>query len=163
MDYPVQSNRWRTRALILAGVAAIELFVLAGLGVLAAGKVLAGEVATVAREHEAPAARRAKPPTAPDRPVLERSETSVAVLNGNGIAGAAAQSAARIRALTYVVSGTANAPRSDYARTIVMYRKGFRREAERLAADAGIKRVGQLDGLREADLMGAHLALVLGR
>ena len=162
MDYPLQTNRWRTRALVLAAVAVLELLVLVSLGVFAAGRVLSGEVATVARQHELPV-RTTPAPTAPDRPLLERTETSVVVLNGNGIAGAAAQGAARVRALTYVVTGAGNAPRTDYAKTMVMYRKGYDREAKRLAAELKVKLVGPLDGLRAKDLMGAHLALVLGR
>jgi hypothetical protein len=162
VDYPVQTNRWRTRALVLAAVAMLELLVLVSLGVFAAGRVLADEVATVARAHELPV-RKTPAPTAPDRPLLERTETSVVVLNGNGIAGAAAQSASQVRALTYIVSGAGNAPRTDYAKTMVMYRKGYDREAKRLAAELKVKVVGPLDGLRAKDLMGAHLALVLGR
>ena len=162
MDYPIQTNRWRTRALVLAAVAVLELLVLVSLGVYAAGGVLAGEVATVAREHELPV-RKVVQPTAPDRPLLERAETSVVVLNGNGISGAAAEGATRVRAFAYVVTGAGNAPRTDYAKTMVMYREGYEREAQRLAADLKVKVVGPLDGLRAKDLMGAHLALVLGR
>jgi hypothetical protein len=44
-----------------------------------------------------------------------------------------------------------------------MYRPGFEREAKRLAADLRVKLVGPLDGLRAPDLMGAHLAVVIGR
>jgi hypothetical protein len=162
VDYPVQTNRWRNRALVLAAIAALELFVLVGLGVLAAGHVLAAEVETVAREHQLAPTKRKPPSTAPDRPLLERTETSVVVLNGNGIAGAAGESAARVKALTYVVAKVGNAPRT-FARTMVMYRKGHRPEAERLAKELRLKRVGPLDGLREPDLMGAHVALVLGK
>lgn len=161
MEYPVQANRWRTRALVLAVVATCELLVLVALGTVAAGRMLAGQVETVARARELPA-RRTPPATAPDRPLLERSETSVAVLNGNGVSGAAGASAARIRALAYVISGVGNAPRRDVARSIVMYRKGYQPEASRLAKDLRVKLVGPLDGLRERQLMGAHIALVVG-
>ena len=162
MDYPLQTDRWRTRALVLAAVAALELVALLSLGVYGAGRVLSSEVATVAREHEQPV-RKAVAPTAPDRKLLERGQTSVVVLNGNGVAGAAADNAAKVRALSYIVTGAGNAPRTDYARTMVMYRKGYQREAQRLAADVKVKVVGPLDGLRAGDLMGAKLALVLGR
>lgn len=162
MDYPIQTNPWRTRALVLAALAGLELLVLIGLGAYAAGSMLADEVATVARAHELPV-RKAAVPTAPDRPLLERTETSVVVLNGNGIAGAAAANATRVRGLTYIVTGAGNAPRSDYAKTMVMYRRGYDREAKRLAADLKVRVVGPLDGLRAKDLMGAQLALVLGR
>jgi hypothetical protein len=162
VEYPVEANRWRTRALVLAAVAAVELMVLLGLGAVAAGRMLAGEVKTAARAHELPA-RKTPPAAAPDRPLLERSQTSVVVLNGNGISGAAGRSAAQVRSLAYVVAGAGNAPRSDYARTIVMYRDGYKREGERLAHDLHVKLVGPLDGLRKNELMGAHVALVLGR
>jgi hypothetical protein len=163
VEYPVATNRWRTRALLFALVAAVELAVLVGLGAIAAGRAVVGEVETAARSHElAPAKPRVRP-TAVERPVLERSETSVIVLNGNGISGAAGDEAAKVKALAYVVSGVGNAPRSDYARTMVMYRDGFRREAQALAQATNVKRIGPLDGLREKDLMGAHLALVVGR
>jgi hypothetical protein len=43
-----------------------------------------------------------------------------------------------------------------------MYRTGYRGEALRLARDLKLKVVGPLDGVRPKELMGAHLALVLG-
>lgn len=164
MDYPVQTDRWRTRALLFAAIATLELLALVGVGSVVVVRLLAGEVETVARARELPATKReTPPPTSPKRPVLERSATSVVVLNGNGISGAAGAAAGRLRTLTYVVAGAGNAPRTDYAKTIVEYRAGYEREARRLAADVGVKLVGPLDGLRAKDLMGAHVALVLGR
>ena len=164
VDFPVQANRWKTRALLFAAIATLELLALVGVGAYAAARLLAGEVETVARARELPATKRDTPaPTSPKRPLLERSDTSVVVLNGNGISGAAGEAAGRLRTLTYVVAGAGNAPRTDYAKTIVEYRAGYEREARRLAADVGVKLVGPLDGLRAKDLMGAHVALVLGR
>ena len=43
-----------------------------------------------------------------------------------------------------------------------MFRPGFEREARRLSADTGIKRVAPLDGISKRDLQGAHLALIIG-
>ena len=80
------------------------------------------------------------------------------VLNGSGRSGAAAASAERIRGVGYTIGSVGNAPRSDFARTIVMFRPGYRAEAVRLAADLKLKIVGPLDGLRRSDLLGAHLA-----
>ena len=95
-------------------------------------------------------------------PKLSRARTSVLVLNGNGLTGAAGAEAARIRGLGYLVGGVGNAPRSGYTRSLVMYRKGYRAEAARLAHDARIAIVTPLDGMRASQLMGAHIALVVG-
>jgi hypothetical protein len=43
-----------------------------------------------------------------------------------------------------------------------MYRPGYAGEAARFARDLRVKIVSPLDGLRLKDLMGAHVALVLG-
>jgi hypothetical protein len=43
-----------------------------------------------------------------------------------------------------------------------MYRPGYAPEAARLARDLHVKIVSPLDGLRTKDLMGAHVAIVLG-
>jgi hypothetical protein len=93
---------------------------------------------------------------------LPRADTSVVVLNGNGRTGAAGAAADRVHELGYLVAGTGNAGRSDYARTIVMYRPGRKAEGQRLAKDIGAKVVGPLDGLRLRDLMGAQVAIILG-
>ena len=96
------------------------------------------------------------------KPKLSRAETSVIVLNGNGRAGAAAASAAAVRRFGYTIGTVGNAPRTDFTRTIVMFRKGYRPEAVRLAKDLNVKIVGPLDGLRPKDMLGAHVALVVG-
>jgi hypothetical protein len=43
-----------------------------------------------------------------------------------------------------------------------MYRPGHRGEAMRLARDLRIRIVGPLDGMSVRDLMGAHVAVVVG-
>jgi len=45
----------------------------------------------------------------------------------------------------------------------VMYRPGYKGEAMRLAKDVRVRRVVPLDGMRTAELQGAHIALILGR
>lgn len=163
MDYPVGGNRWRTRAILFALVATLELVVLVAVGAVAIAPAVLGGVEEAARDHQlAPAEPRVNPASA-ERPMLEPPETSVIVLNGNGIAGAAAGTGRQVKELRYVLSGVGNAPSSDYAKSIVMYRKGFEREAKALAQATGVKLVGPLDGVRTQDLMGAHLALVVGR
>jgi hypothetical protein len=165
VDHPLGSySPWRTRALVASAVAGLELLALLGLGAAALGPALLGEFEGAARAHElAPLAPKANPARGQARPLLERTDTSVVVLNGNGISGAASDSAARVRALSYVVASVGNSPRPNEGRTVVMYRAGFEREAERLASDLGVKLFGPLDGLRAPDLMGAHLAVVVGR
>ena len=94
---------------------------------------------------------------------LARNETSIIVLNGNGIPGAADGAAGVVQSLHYLIAGTANAPRTDFARSLVMYRPGYKGEAMRLAKDVRVRRVVPLDGMRAAALQGAHIALILGR
>jgi hypothetical protein len=165
VDHPLPSySPWRTRALVASAVAALELLALLGLGAAVVGPSVVGELEGAARAHElAPAAPKATPAKTKTRPLLERADTSVAVLNGNGIAGAASDSAERVRALAYVVASVGNSPRPNEGRTVVMYRPGYEREAHRLANDLHVQLVGPLDGLRAPDLMGAHLAVVVGR
>ena len=87
---------------------------------------------------------------------------TVLVLNGNGRQGAAASTAARVSHRGYKIGGVANAPRSDFTRSLVMYRKGFEGEGRRLARDLGIGIVGPLDGLRISQLHGANAVVVVG-
>lgn len=164
VDHTLPSySLWRTRALVAWAVAGVELVALLGVAAVLVLPSLVANFEGAARAHElAPAAPRATPTRGQGRPILSRSETSVVVLNGNGISGAASASADRVRALSYVVANVGNSPRPNSGRTVVMYRGGFDREAKRLAADLGVKLVGPLDGLRAPDLMGAHLAVVVG-
>jgi hypothetical protein len=162
---------WRSAALIATSVATVELFILLVVGFVFFGKFFTGQVerandpvevakAVVARDKGAVEAK--KPAEAPARPVRARNETSVVVLNGNGEAGAAGSEADRVRGRGYLIAATDNAPRTDFTRSVVMYRPGFRREARRLARDFGIRTMTPLDGLRIQDLQGAHVALIVG-
>jgi hypothetical protein len=56
----------------------------------------------------------------------------------------------------------ANAPRHDFTRSLVMYRRGFEGEGRRLARDLDIKIVGPLDGMRPRQLHGAQTVVVVG-
>jgi hypothetical protein len=95
-------------------------------------------------------------------PLLPRRLVSVTIMNGNGVSGAAASEASRVRARGYIVGKVGNAPRGSYGHSVVMYRAGRIREGRRLARDLGIAIVSPLDGLRKADLHGAKLAVVVG-
>ena len=155
---------WRTATLVASAVAAVELIVILVAGVALLGKPLSREArdAAVARALAPKLPNEAPKVGAAATPKLARGETSVIVLNGNGRTGAAAMAAETVRARGYLVGTVGNAPRSDYGRSIVMYRRPYKAEAIRLARDLRVKRVGPLDGLRTRDLMGAHVAYIVG-
>jgi len=165
---------WRTAAIVAAAVAAVELFILVLVGVVFGAKLLTdhaekaivtatgAKTATTAPPVTETEAKKAS--TTKSAPVAElpRRKTSIVVLNGNGLPGAAAVSAERMRHFHYIIAATGNAPRTDFRRSLVMYRKGYEGEAIRLAHDLHIRRVTPLDGLKLRDLQGAHLALIIG-
>jgi hypothetical protein len=166
---------WRTAAVVAGGIAAIELFILVILGVAFGAKLTTDHAeqavinATTAAKVEAVAplatsteTKKKKNPNAAPTASLSRGRTSVIVLNGNGTPGAAAETAQRLRHFHYTVAATGNANRTNFARSLVMYRKGYEGEAIRLAHDLHIKRVTPLDGMNLRDLQGAHLALIIG-
>jgi hypothetical protein len=160
---PVASP-WRRATLVASAVAAVELVALVALGAVLLAKPVSEQVRQAAEQQVlAPVVATPKRTTASaTAPKLTRAETSVIVLNGNGRAGAAAESAAAVRRFGYTIGTVGNAPRSDFTRTLVMFREGYRAEAVRLAHDLNVKIVGPLDGLRPSDLLGAHVALVVG-
>ena len=160
---PQVSSPWRTATLVASAVAAAELVLLVVLGLVILAEPVSQHVrqAAEAKVFE-PVVR--KPQAAPTlgEPKLSRAETSVIVLNGSGRSGAAAENAAKVRGLGYTIGTVGNAPRSDFTRTVVMYRPGYRAEGMRLAGDLKVKIVGPLDGLHASDLLGAHVALIVG-
>jgi hypothetical protein len=159
---PHPRSPWRTATLVASAVAALELAALVAIGVTQLAKPVAEGVREAAVAEVLAPVAKPKPAPAAGAPKLTRAETSVTVLNGNGQSGAAAASAERVQSLGYTIGTVGNAPRTDFTRTIVMYRDGYKAEAARLAKDLNVKIVGPLDGLRPADLLGAHVALVVG-
>lgn len=166
MDHPAelaQTDSWRRAALVAAGIAALELLLLVVIGLAVVAKPFLDRGDPREAAAKASTAQAAPRPAQAPRARLAREETSVVVLNGNGRPGAAGEVADLVRTRRYMIAATANAPRTDFARSIVMFRPGYRGEAERLARDFRIRRVAPLDGLTRADLQGAHVALVVGR
>jgi hypothetical protein len=149
---------WRTIAVVAAGIATLELLGLVAVGVALLAKPVMHRARTEATAS--PVAKRAARTAV--RAIPPRRSISVTILNGNGVAGAAATEASRVRARGYLVGEVGNAPRGGYGRSVVMYRPGRRREALRLARDLRIRLVTPLDGLRPRDLLGAQLAVVVG-
>lgn len=95
---------------------------------------------------------------------LPRTKTAVLVLNGSGTSGAAGEAAARLESQKYRIVGVSDAAHPDYHRTLVLYRSGFKGEAERLARDLGLswKRVAPLDGMKRRQVGEARVVLILG-
>jgi LytR cell envelope-related transcriptional attenuator len=181
VDSPAQVELvrpWRTATLVAGGIAGVELVLLVLLGILLLGRSVAPQVRAAAARaaaapthHAAPAASasktKAKPasrhPAHPGR-LLPRAKTSVLILNGNGINGAAAQAAGIVRSRGYAVTDTKNAPRTGYPTWRLMAAPGYAAEASRFARDMGLaqSRVGPLDGMIPRQLHGAKLVLILG-
>jgi LytR cell envelope-related transcriptional attenuator len=172
VDAPISAQElirpWRTATLVASLVAALELVLLLGAAALLVAKPLAHSLQRHAEATAyAPPKKAVFTPPVPKKtpigkPKLSRAQTAVLVLNGNGLAGAAAAEAARLHTLGYRVSGTGNAKRQDYATSVVLYRKGFQAEGARLARDLKIKVTGPLDGLSTSALHGGKLAVILG-
>jgi hypothetical protein len=156
---PFPDFRWRTAAIVAAGVAALEL-----VGLIVVGTVALGHTVTRHSVRAAVAPHRPRPaaPKPAQHASLPRTKTRVVVLNGNGQAGAAGAEADAIRARGYKISAVGNAPRPSQSPTLVMYRPGFAGEAHRLARDTGIGVVSALDGLKTSSLHRAQLVIVLG-
>jgi LytR cell envelope-related transcriptional attenuator len=156
---------WRRTAIVASAFAVLELAAIVVLAVVLLGKPVADRVREHAQGPAYPKATKPEAVRAPayrQLPLLTRADTSVLVLNGNGTQGAAGETAARVEGKGYLVAGAANAQKTSYRRSIVMYRKGRRAEANRLARDLKIRVVGPLDGLRPGQLMGAHLVVIVG-
>jgi hypothetical protein len=159
----VELVRWQTATLVASAIAGVEFLVLVVAGVV----FLAGPAADGVRAA-APGGGGGRAPARveqkPERAVahLSRARTAVLILNGNGVSGAAAAAAEHVQRIGYRVGSVGNATRSDYASSLVMYRRGRQGEGERLARDLHVPLVAPLDGMRAADLHGAHLVLILG-
>ena len=152
---------WRKATITVTAVAAFEFVLLAGAAVALLGNPLAHHLTPGTAAAAAPRPRATARPTA-SQARLSRRETAVIVLNGNGRSGAAGAAAARVRRHGYPVTSVGNASRSNYTRTLVMYRGGFAGEGARLARDLHVRVLTSLDGMRPRQLMGAHLVLIVG-
>jgi hypothetical protein len=170
MDAPVAApdaliRPWRRATIVASLIAAVELVVLVVAGFALLAKPLSHVMQQQAQAHAFPAVAKKATRVAPvvvAAPKRTRFQTSVLVLNGNGRSGAASDAATRLRNVGYSIAATGNAPRSDYAATVVMFRAGYRAEALRLARDVHLKVVAPLDGLKPKQLQGAQIAVLLG-
>lgn len=94
--------------------------------------------------------------------IRPRSATSVLVLNGNGVSGAAGGAANRLLADGYRHASATNAAVTTYSQSFVLYRPGWQNEARRLAKDAHIGAVAPLDGPLPAAAPRSPLVVILG-
>ena len=145
---------WRAAALAAAAVALAELTALLA---------LAG-VRLLHVHHPAVQTRPVSPgrvSRAHVQPLRPRSRISVLVLNGNGVSGAAGAEATRLLRQGYRRAVPADAP-STYAQSVVLFRPGWQREAQRLAREAGIGVATPLDVRLPRSERGYQVVLILG-
>ena len=81
---------------------------------------------------------------------------------GNGIEGAAGGAATDLLARGYRHAVPSDAPNLDYARSLVLFRPGWQREAKRLAQDSRIPAVAPFDGRVAPAYARVPLVLILG-
>jgi hypothetical protein len=151
---------WRTATFAVAAVAAVELVALIAIGGV---RLAPSHHATpVVKSH----ARTTRPvrhvASVPSHPLRPRAHVRVLVMNGNGVSGAASSAAQRLEVEGYRIGGATNAPRHDYARSMVLYVPGWVKEARRLAHDTGVRLVAPVDGMRPSRLRGSKIVLLLG-
>jgi hypothetical protein len=152
---------WRRATIAVSAVATVELVALAAIALVAFGNPLARHLRESAAAASTPRVRTAQPAPA-KKPELGRAETSVMVLNGGGVSGAAHSAADKVTRHGYLLGQIGNA-KGDTPRTLIMYRPGYAAEGKRLGSDLRVRIVRPLDGMHPAQLLGAHLVLILGK
>ena len=153
--YPIDRSFSRRRAvLLLAFLAAIALTALVGRSLV----------------HRLPGTRPGPGPGRVQKrqstagvALRPRSATSVLVLNGSGAAGAAGSLSSRLLADGYRRAPAANAQVTTYARSVILFRPGWEREAKRLAKDARIRAVAPLDGPLPLGAESTPLVAIVGQ
>jgi hypothetical protein len=149
---------WRIAALVAAAIALAELTVLLA---VAGAHVFGAHQAQTGLDQTRPVAASGRVSKGHAVPLRPRSRVSVLVLNGNGLAGAAGTAASKLLSTGYRHATPGDAPQA-YARSLVLFRPGWQREAQRLAHDAGILTVAPLDGRLARSDAGYQLVLILG-
>ena len=126
--------------------------------------ILAGLVLTHRPGRTRPVSDTGRVPTRQTAlpPLRPRAAISVLVLNGNGVSGAAGGEATGLLAQGYRRAIPGDAPSLDYARSLVLFRPGWQREARRLGRDARIATVAPLDGRVAREYASVPLVVILG-
>ena len=152
---------------------------LAGGGVLGAVVVLAGgwfffvrdsgggtsAKATTTKTTSAPASLPTNDQIPANPAVLpNKAQYTIAVLNGSGIVGAAAENGVRVTNAGYSLGKVDNAPGvSGLERSLVMFPPGKRTIANNVGHDLGIKIAKRLDGLTADRVGNADAVIIVGR
>jgi hypothetical protein len=162
IELPAQS--WRKLSMTLGAIAVAEALVIVVAAIVLVAKPFAHHLRDAALKQSSPSFDKTK--TGPDSPAgkakLTRRQTVVMVLNGNGRSGAAGATAGRLRHIGYRIGTVGNARRTDYPKSLIMYKGGYRPEAIRLAHEMRVKIVGPLDGIRPKAMGRADVAYVVG-
>lgn len=74
-------------------------------------------------------------PVPTSRPVLNRSDWSLEILNGSGVTGAAKKIADKIQALGYPVTKTGNADKDNYSLSQILVKEKLQDQVELVIAD----------------------------
>ena len=158
------AHSWRRLSFTLGAIAVLEAIVILVAGIVLVAKPFAHHLRNAALHQSTPSLDKTK--TGPDslagKPKLAPSQTVVMVLNGNGQSGAAAATAGQLRHFGYKIGSVGNARRADYPKSVIMYKRGYRPEAIRLAHAMRVKVVGPLDGIRPKAMGRADVAYVVG-
>ncbi|MGI8868087.1 MAG: LCP family protein, partial [Mycobacteriales bacterium] len=72
--------------------------------------------------------------TSKPRPTVPRSEVSVQVLNGSGVRGQAGRASLELRSAGFAITGTADADRTSYQRSVIRYAPGASAQANTVAS-----------------------------
>lgn len=147
---------WRAAALAACAVALAELTALLALAGIRLFHV--HHATTSPPAATTPADRASDTAVQPLRP---RSRISVLVLNGNGVSGAAGTEATQLLARGYRHAVPADAS-NTYAQSVVLFRPGWQREAQRLARDVGVRTATRLDVRLPDSDRGYQVVLILG-
>ena len=157
---PERHHPWRTIAVVVAALAVLELLGLVVVGIALVAKPMAHRSMPTPRRRDRRPWSEARRPSRCCR--CFRATVSVTILNGNGVSGAAASEASRVRARGYIVGRVGNAPRGSYGHSVVMYRAGRVREAYRLSRTSGSRSFRRSTASAKPTLHGAKLAVVVG-
>jgi hypothetical protein len=87
---------------------------------------------------------------------------TVAVLNGTSVPGLAAKVATDVKVNDFKLGDIGNT-RKEYDQTVVMYEKGQKRAAERVARSLGVKPVQPIDAQTQREAGGADVAVIAGK